>query len=64
MSNRNDKGGWSVTVVGRVEEITDPGGDHAGRGRRHVLWMAGDTAHWIRVVPSKMTGRRISAVVN
>lgn len=58
-----DAGGWSVAVVGAAEEITDA--DEIARlaRERHVLWAAGDAAHWIRVVPSKVTGRRISAVV-
>jgi nitroimidazol reductase NimA-like FMN-containing flavoprotein (pyridoxamine 5'-phosphate oxidase superfamily) len=55
-------GGWSVVVVGAAEEITDP--DEVARlaGERRVLWAAGDQARWIKIVPSKVTGRRISAV--
>jgi hypothetical protein len=49
-------------VVGHAEEITDPEEIARAAPRRHVLWAAGDTAHWIRIVPSKMTGPRISAV--
>lgn len=59
----DDAGGWSVAVVGAADEITDA--DEIARlaRDRHVLWAAGDDAHWIRIVPSKMTGRRISSVV-
>lgn len=59
----DDAGGWSVAVVGAAKEITDP--DKVARlvRERNVLWAAGDGAHWIRIVPSKVTGRRISAVV-
>ncbi len=59
----DDAGGWSVAVVGAAEEIT--GTDEIARLalERHVLWAAGESAHWIRIVPSKMTGRRISAVL-
>ena len=58
-----DEGGWSVLVVGRAEEITDA--DEIARlaAQRHVLWRSGDSAHWVRIVASKVTGRRISAVV-
>ena len=57
-------GGWSVMVVGHAEEITDPEEIARAAHRRHVLWVAGDSVHWIRIVPSKMTGRRVNAVVN
>lgn len=55
------EGAWSVMVVGRGEEITDP--DEIARlsSGRHVLWRSGDSARWVRIVPSKVTGRRISA---
>lgn len=58
----DDAGGWSVLVVGRAEEITDPDDISRIAQLRHVLWRSGDTVHWIRIVPSKTTGRRISAV--
>ena len=56
----DDAGGWSVLVVGRAEEITDP--DDIGRVAqlRHGLWRSGDAVHWVRVVPAKVTGRRIT----
>jgi nitroimidazol reductase NimA-like FMN-containing flavoprotein (pyridoxamine 5'-phosphate oxidase superfamily) len=58
-----DGGGWSVSLVGRAEEITDLAEIQRNAKNRHVLWAAGNTAHWMRIVPNKMTGRRISAVV-
>jgi nitroimidazol reductase NimA-like FMN-containing flavoprotein (pyridoxamine 5'-phosphate oxidase superfamily) len=57
-----DKGGWSVLVVGTAEEITDPAEIRTLTGRRHVLWVADRSAHWVRIVPATVTGRRISAV--
>jgi len=59
----DDSGGWSVLVVGRAEEMTEPTDIDRVEALRHVLWRAGDAMHWIRIVPSKVTGRRISAVV-
>lgn len=58
-----DAGGWSVAVVGAAEEVIDA--DEIARlaRDRHVIWSAGDAAHWIRIVPAKMSGRRISVVV-
>jgi nitroimidazol reductase NimA-like FMN-containing flavoprotein (pyridoxamine 5'-phosphate oxidase superfamily) len=53
--------GWSVLVVGRAEEITDPEEVARMTRERHVLWAPGDAARWIRVVASKITGRRIGA---
>lgn len=55
--------GWSVAVVGRAEEITAPDAIARLTRERHVLWRPGETSHWIRIVPEKVTGRRISAVV-
>lgn len=59
----DDAGGWSVLVVGRAEEITDPADIARLEALRHVLWRSGHPMHWLRLVPSKMTGRRISATV-
>lgn len=56
-------GGWSVMVVGRAEEITDPDEIARVAEERHVLWRPAGSVHWVRIVPSKVTGRRISAVV-
>jgi uncharacterized protein len=54
-------GGWSVLVVGRAEELTDPDAIARVVVRRQALWRAGDQVRWLRIVPSKITGRRISA---
>jgi nitroimidazol reductase NimA-like FMN-containing flavoprotein (pyridoxamine 5'-phosphate oxidase superfamily) len=56
-------GGWSVLVVGRAEEITDADEVARSARARAVLWAAGPGVHWVRIVPSKVTGRRISAVI-
>jgi nitroimidazol reductase NimA-like FMN-containing flavoprotein (pyridoxamine 5'-phosphate oxidase superfamily) len=55
-------GGWSVMVVGRAEEITDPEEVARLAAQRSAPWAAGATARWIRIVPTKTTGRLISAV--
>lgn len=57
----NGEGGWSVLVVGRAEPVTDPEAIARAGRERHVLWAAGDAVQWVRVVPSKVTGRRICA---
>jgi len=57
-----EAGGWSVLVVGRAEEVTEPEEIARAAEQRHVLWRAGENVRWIRIVPATVTGRRISAV--
>jgi uncharacterized protein len=57
-----DEVGWSVLVVGQAEEITDAGIISRLARQRHVLWAGGEKAHWLRIVPSKITGRRVCGV--
>ncbi len=56
------KSAWSVLVIGRAEEITDPEEARRSATRRLVLWAVGDYTHWVRIVPDKITGRRISTI--
>ena len=53
------RSGWSVTVVGTCEEVTDAG-DIA---RLEMLglesWAPGTRDHFIRIVPGIVTGRRL-----
>jgi uncharacterized protein len=56
-----DGGGWSVLVVGRAETIADPDEIDRVAGERTVLWAAGENTQWVRIVASKVTGRRICA---
>jgi uncharacterized protein len=53
--------GWSVLVVGHAEEITDPDTIARVARQRSVLWRTETRVHWLRIVPSKVTGRRIFA---
>jgi nitroimidazol reductase NimA-like FMN-containing flavoprotein (pyridoxamine 5'-phosphate oxidase superfamily) len=52
--------GWSVLVVGHAEEITDADVIARLAPRRTTVWRAGPQRHWVRIVPSSVTGRRIS----
>jgi nitroimidazol reductase NimA-like FMN-containing flavoprotein (pyridoxamine 5'-phosphate oxidase superfamily) len=54
-------GGWSVLVLGQAEEITDAAVIDRLASQRTVLWRAGDAVHWVRIVPTSVTGRRIYA---
>jgi nitroimidazol reductase NimA-like FMN-containing flavoprotein (pyridoxamine 5'-phosphate oxidase superfamily) len=59
--DRERRTGWSVVATGRLEEVTPY--DAATFGRVQALsidsWAGGDKAHWMRLVPDRVTGRRI-----
>jgi nitroimidazol reductase NimA-like FMN-containing flavoprotein (pyridoxamine 5'-phosphate oxidase superfamily) len=54
--------GWSVLVRGEAIEVTDPG--ELARLRKLPLdpWAPGAKAHYVRILPAALTGRRISAL--
>jgi nitroimidazol reductase NimA-like FMN-containing flavoprotein (pyridoxamine 5'-phosphate oxidase superfamily) len=54
-------GGWSVIVVGKAEEVLDIEEVERLASQRTVLWAAGRANRWVRIVPTKITGRRIWA---
>lgn len=54
------KTGWSVVVRGHAEEVADAG-EMTDPGRAALLpWASGDKAHYVRVQPRQMSGRKIS----
>jgi nitroimidazol reductase NimA-like FMN-containing flavoprotein (pyridoxamine 5'-phosphate oxidase superfamily) len=59
--DRETRSGWSVVVVGRLEEATPF--DAAVLERVQNLpvepWAQGDKPHWVRLVPTRITGRRV-----
>lgn len=54
--------GWSVTVVGRAELITDIGELVALSGIWLQPWVEGRRDKFVRIRPSKVTGRRLVPV--
>lgn len=54
------RGGWSVILRGRAEEVVDP--DELARARRLPLqpFVAGRKARYVRVRPATVSGRRIA----
>lgn len=52
--------GWSVLVRGHLEEVTEPGELERLRRSPLVPWAPGDKSHYLRVLPGKISGRRIS----
>jgi uncharacterized protein len=54
------RSGWSVTVVGRCEEVTDAR-DIARLGRLGLeSWAPGARNYFIRIVPAIVSGRKLS----
>jgi uncharacterized protein len=51
---------WSVIVKGRTEEVWDP--DELERYRELPLhpWAPGERLHYLRLLPSSISGRRIA----
>ena len=61
--SREDRSGWSVVVVGRLEEVTPYDSRTLARvqGLPVDPWAGGEKAHWMRLVPSRVTGRRVGS---
>jgi uncharacterized protein len=57
----DDGSGWSVLVVGRAEQVTDEDEITRLAQQRMVPWRAGPGVTWLRISPSKVSGRRICA---
>ena len=55
----DDSSGWSVLIVGHAEEITDSDDIARLSAQRCAVWRTGDYVHWMRIIPEKVTGRRI-----
>ena len=57
--NLDDLTGWSVLVKGRAVEVTSPDELEHAAALPLRFWAPGERSHWIRIVPSEVTGRRI-----
>lgn len=59
--DRTSRTGWSVVLTGHLEEATTF--DAATLERVRALpvepWAGGDKPHWMRLVPTRVSGRRI-----
>src|SRR6516162_8128494 len=53
--------GWSVLVRGEAVEVTDPAELARLRKVRVSPWAPGPKTHYVRILPAKLTGRRIWA---
>ena len=61
--DRSQRSGWSVLVSGRLEEVTRYNGRLWDRITRLAVqpWASGDKTRWMRLVPTSITGRRVSS---
>jgi nitroimidazol reductase NimA-like FMN-containing flavoprotein (pyridoxamine 5'-phosphate oxidase superfamily) len=59
--DRAARTGWSVLATGRLEVVTrfDPATYERVQDLPVEPWAGGDRPHWMRLVPSRITGRRI-----
>jgi uncharacterized protein len=53
--------GWSVLVRGEAVEVTDRAELTRLRALPLEMWAPGTRAHYVRILPSVLTGRRIAA---
>jgi nitroimidazol reductase NimA-like FMN-containing flavoprotein (pyridoxamine 5'-phosphate oxidase superfamily) len=53
--------GWSVVVRGEAVEVTDPAELARLRKLRLSPWAPGAKSRYVRILPAKLTGRRIWA---
>lgn len=51
--------GWSVLVKGRAVELVDPEDLERAQALPLHFWGVGTKSHWIRIVPTEVTGRRV-----
>jgi nitroimidazol reductase NimA-like FMN-containing flavoprotein (pyridoxamine 5'-phosphate oxidase superfamily) len=59
-----DRAGWSVVVVGRLEEVTHFDARTLARVTELPVdpWADGEKSHWMRLVPTRITGRIVGQV--
>jgi len=57
-----DRTGWSVIIVGEVEEVTDPAETDRIEEFKLEPWAPGVRTHWVRIRIRSASGRRIVRV--
>lgn len=59
--DREHRAGWSVVASGRLEEVTHYSASELERAQQLPIgpWAGGAKAHWMRLVPERITGRRV-----
>jgi len=51
--------GWSVTIVGTAQEVTDPAEIARLEDIGLITWASGERKHFVRIKPGVITGRRL-----
>jgi nitroimidazol reductase NimA-like FMN-containing flavoprotein (pyridoxamine 5'-phosphate oxidase superfamily) len=59
-ADERDRTGWSVVVRGRAGEVSDPAELERLRALPLYPWAPGAKAHYVRIRPASVTGRRIA----
>lgn len=60
--DRQQRSGWSVVVSGRLEEVTR----YEAKTMKRLAdlpidpWAGGEKAHYMRLIPERITGRRVT----
>lgn len=54
-----ERTGWSVIIVGEVEELTDPAEIERLENLELEPWAPGAKTHWVRIHATSASGRRI-----
>lgn len=57
--NLDDQTGWSVLVKGWAAELTTAEDLRRAQDLPLRFWALGEKAHWVRITPREVTGRRI-----
>jgi nitroimidazol reductase NimA-like FMN-containing flavoprotein (pyridoxamine 5'-phosphate oxidase superfamily) len=57
--DESQRSGWSVVVVGVADAVRDVGSLVRLQQLNLVSWVPGVRAHYVRIVPAQITGRRL-----
>ena len=59
--DRERRAGWSVVAAGRLEELTSHTASELERAQKLTIgqWAGREKSHWMRLVPDRITGRRV-----
>jgi nitroimidazol reductase NimA-like FMN-containing flavoprotein (pyridoxamine 5'-phosphate oxidase superfamily) len=60
-----ERSGWSVVVIGRLEEVTAFDARTFARVKELPVdpWASAEKAHWMRLVPTRISGRVVGTAI-
>lgn len=61
---RESRAGWSVVVIGRLDEVTQYDARTLARVTELAVdpWADGEKSHWMRLVPTRISGRIVGSM--